>query len=164
MDIEIRALNGADAAAYQPVLLEALELHPGAFAAAYEDELLEPLDSVARRLDSGAVFGAFVAGELRAIVTYARHPQRKRDHVAMVWGMYVREAERGTGLARALFEHVVAYAEQEVDQLELYVAVGNEPARRFYRRFGFEPYGVMPRSIRVDGTDHDAEMLVLSFR
>jgi RimJ/RimL family protein N-acetyltransferase len=44
------------------------------------------------------------------------------------------------------------------------VAIGNQSARRFYRRFGFEQYGVMPRSIRVDGVDHDAEMRALSFR
>jgi ribosomal protein S18 acetylase RimI-like enzyme len=164
MDVEIRALGRTDAAIFQPVLLEALRLHPAAFAAAYEDELHESPDSIAARLADGTIFGALSDGALVAIATYARHPQRKRRHVAMVWGMYVREEHRGTGLARALFEHVVAHAEREVDQLELYVAVDNEPARRFYRRFGFEPYGVMPRSIRVDGVDHDAEMMALSFR
>ena len=40
-DVEIRKLAGVDAAAYQPVLLEALELHPAAFAAALDEELLE---------------------------------------------------------------------------------------------------------------------------
>ena len=164
IDLEIRALGGADATIYQPVLLEALELHPGAFAAAYDEELAEPRESVAQRLDRGTVFAALVDGEVAGIATYARHPQRKRRHVAMVWGMYVREARRGVGIAGALLRHVITHAEQEVDQLELYVTIGNEPARRLYRRFGFEPYGVMPRSIRVDGVDHDAEMLALPFR
>ena len=160
----LRALVGADAASFQPVLLEALRLHPDAFAAAYEDELDQPLAAVAQRLDDGTIFGGFVDGALVAIATYQRHPQRKRRHVAMVWGMYVRVEYRGTGLAGELFGYVVEHASREVDQLELYVAVGNEQARRFYRRFGFEPYGVMPRSIRVDGVDHDAEMLALAFR
>jgi GNAT superfamily N-acetyltransferase len=164
MDPTILALGPADAELYQPVLLEALQRHPDAFAASYEDERSESLDAVARRLESGTVFGALVDGELVAIATYARHPQRKRSHVAMVWGMYVREAQRGTGIAGELFRHVVEHASREVDQLELLVAIGNQPARRFYRRFGFEPYGVMPRSLRVDGVDHDAEMLALSFR
>ena len=163
-DAQLRRLCGTDAAAFQPMLLEALRLYPEAFAAAYEDELPQTLETVARRLDEGTIFGAFVDGELAAIATYQRHPQRKRRHVAMVWGMYVREAQRGTGLAGALLAHVVEHARREVDQLELYVAVGNEHARGFYRRFGFEPYGVMPRSLRVDGVDYDAEMLALAFR
>jgi ribosomal protein S18 acetylase RimI-like enzyme len=161
---EIRRLVAADAGSYQPVQLEALQRHPDAFAASYDEELDQALETVARRLDQGTVFGAFVDGELAAIATYLRHPQRKRQHVAMVWGMYVREPYRGAGLARAVLEQVVRHAQGEVDQLELYVAMGNEPARGFYRRFGFEPYGVMPRSLRVDGVDHDAEMLALAFR
>jgi GNAT superfamily N-acetyltransferase len=164
MDHTIRMLAGADAARFQPVHLEALRLHPDAFAASYEDDLAHSLDEVARRLDQGTVFGGFVDGELVAIATYQRHAQRKRCHVAMVWGMYVRESHRGTGLAEALFSRVVEHAGREVDQLELYVATGNERARSFYRRFGFVPYGVMPRSIRVDGIDRDAEMLALAFR
>jgi len=59
---------------------------------------------------------------------------------------------------------VLAHAESEVDQVELYVAVGNDRASRFYKGFGFEPYGVMRRSLRVQGVDYDAEMLVRIFR
>ena len=76
----------------------------------------------------------------------------------------IREGKRGTGLAAALFHHVLEVASREVDQVDLYVAVENERAWRFYQRFGFESYGVMPRALRVAGADYDALMMTRKFR
>jgi hypothetical protein len=42
--------------------------------------------------------------------------------------------------------------------------VAEERAWKFYKRFGFESYGVMPRALRVDGTDYDALMMTRKFR
>ena len=131
---------------------------------AWEEERDLPLSDFAARLDQLIVYGGFVDGALAGIATLQKQALRKRVHVAMLWGMYVNGEARGTGLADAILQAVIARAEQEVDQLELYVAVGNEPAARFYRRYGFETYGVMRRSLRVDGVDHDAEMMVRIFR
>lgn len=159
----IRKLGGADASTYRHVLLESLERHPTAFAAAYEEELAQPLDTVAQRLEAGTVFGGFVEGELVATATYERLHRRKRRHRASVESVYVRAGHRGTGVAGALFRHLMSHARQEVDQLELHVGVDNAAARRFYRRFGFEAYGVRPRSLRVNGGDHDVELMVMTF-
>ena len=160
----VRQLRAADAEAYRALHLEALRTHSAAFAASHEEECDLPASAFAVRLEQLAVFGGFVDGELGGIATLQRFPQVKRRHVAMIWGMYVREAQRGSGLAGAILRAVLAHAEREVDQVELYVAVGNERAGRFYRNLGFEPYGVMRRSLRVDGVDHDAEMMVRMFR
>lgn len=160
----IRQLGPADAEAFRAIHLESLRAHPTAFAAAYEEERDLPPAAFGARLESLVVFGAFADGALTGVATLSRHPQLKRRHVAMIWGMYVRPAHRGSGLAEALFQAVLDHAEREVDQVELYVAVGNERAGRFYRGFGFERYGVMRRSLRVGGVDHDAEMLVRIFR
>ena len=45
--------------------------------------------------------------------------------------------------------YVLEAAGLKVDQVELYVAVDNLRGTQFYRRFGFESYGVMPRGLRV---------------
>jgi ribosomal protein S18 acetylase RimI-like enzyme len=82
----------------------------------------------------------------------------------MVWNMHVAEGHRGTGLSAAIFQHVLDVASQQVDQVDLYVAVENKRAWKFYKRFGFESYGVMPRALRVDGTDYDALMMTRKFR
>lgn len=160
----IRQLAASDAEAFRGLHLEALRTHPAAFAMSYEDECDLPLADYQSRLDHLIVFGGFVDGILAGIATLQKQPLRKRRHMAMVWGMYVKDAFRGSGLAAAIFEAVLARAELEVDQLELYVAVGNDRASRFYKHYGFERYGVMRRSLRVDGVDYDAEMMVKIFR
>src|SRR6266481_583774 len=98
------------------------------------------------------------------IATFLRQASPKRRHVGMIWNMYVSEERRGTGLADILFKHVLEAASQKVDQVELYVAVENPRGSKFYRKFGFESYAVMPRALRVQGADFDALMMVKKFR
>jgi len=160
----VRQLVPGDADAFRALHLEALEKYPAAFAMAYEEECDLPLTEFQARLERLIVFGGFVDGALAGIATLQRQPLMKRRHMAMVWGMYVKDAFRGSGLAAAIFQAVIDRAEHEVDQVELYVAAGNERASQFYKRFGFEPYGVMRRSLRVKGADYDAEMMVRIFR
>lgn len=160
----VRQLLASDAPAFRTLHLEALEKHPTAFAMAYEDECHLPLSEFRSRLNDLIVFGGFVDGALAGMATLQRHTLMKRRHVAMLWGMYVKDALRGSGLAPSILQSVIQRAESEVDQLELYVALGNERARRFYRGWGFEPYGVMRRSLRVQAVDYDAEMMVKIFR
>ncbi|HEY0835448.1 MAG TPA: GNAT family N-acetyltransferase, partial [Azospirillum sp.] len=147
----VRQLGPSDAEAFRAVHLEALKAHPAAFAMSHEEERDLPPSEFRSRLEHLAVFGGFVDGALAGIATLQRQPLLKRRHVAMVWGMYVRDAARRTGLASAILRAVMARAESEVDQLELYVAVGNDRARGFYKAMGFETYGVMRRSLRVQG-------------
>lgn len=161
---EIRHLGPRDASEYQAIFLEALRSAPEAFAADYEQESARSLDEVMERFQREEIYGAFASGKLQAIATFQRQTIPKRRHVGMLWNMYVAEAQRGTGLAAALFHHVLEVASREVDQVDLYVAVENERAWRFYQRFGFESYGVMPRALRVAGADYDALMMTRVFR
>jgi ribosomal protein S18 acetylase RimI-like enzyme len=160
----VRQLGPDDAEAYRSLHLEALRAYPAAFAMSFEEECDLPVEAFRARLEQLIVYGGFTGGRLAGMATLQKQPLKKRAHMAMVWGMYVQDAERGSGLARAIFEAVMARAEGEVDQVELYVAAGNERASRFYRGYGFEQYGLMRRSLRVDGIDHDAEMMVRIFR
>jgi ribosomal protein S18 acetylase RimI-like enzyme len=144
--------------------LKALATYPAAFAMAFEEECDLPLAEFQARLERLTVFGGFVDGALTGIATLQRQPLLKRRHVAMVWGIYVRQGAQGSGLAAAILQAVIDRAASEADQLELYVALGNERASRFYKRFGFERYGIMRRSLRIGGVDHDAEMMVRIFR
>ena len=63
-----------------------------------------------------------------------------------------------------LFKYVLDVASPVVEQVELYVAIDNPRARKLYKKFGFESYGVMPRALRVEGVDVDALMMVKKFR
>jgi 3-hydroxyisobutyrate dehydrogenase-like beta-hydroxyacid dehydrogenase/ribosomal protein S18 acetylase RimI-like enzyme len=160
----VRRLRREDAHTFRTVLLEALKAHPDAFSASVEDELPLPIEVFERRLETGEVFGAFALGALVGIVTLQPGALRTRRHVAMLWGMYVVPTFRRTGVAACLMAVVLEQASAQVDQVELFVNIENDVARRFYRRFGFEPYGHMRRALRVHGRDYDAEMLVKVFR
>ena len=161
---EIRQLNAEDVAEYQAVFLGALQSAPFAFAADYSEESARSSDQIAERFRREEIFGAFVDGRLCAIATFLQQSSPKRRHVGMVWNMYVSEERRGTGLADMLFKYVLEAASLKVDQVELYVAVDNPRRAKFYRKFGFESYGVMPRALRVQGADFDALMMVKKFR
>ena len=72
------------------------------------------------------------------------------DSLAMVWDaavlneLYVRPARRGTGLADDLLEAALDAARGQdlpLDRLVLDVDPGNERARAFYDRHGFDPWG-----------------------
>ena len=161
---EIRQLEAANGAEYQALFLEALQSAPAAFAGDYDEELGRSSEQIADRFRREVIFGAFVSGRLRGIATFLQQMPPKRRHVGMIWNMYVSEEQRGTGLAHSLFRHVLDAASLQVDQVELYVALDNSRGRKFYRKFGFESYGVMPRALRVQGEDYDALMMVRRFR
>jgi RimJ/RimL family protein N-acetyltransferase len=56
---------------------------------------------------------------------------------------------------------VIEHARGEVAQLCATVALVNRPARRLYRKLGFEPYGLEPRGLKVGERYLDQEHLVL---
>jgi ribosomal protein S18 acetylase RimI-like enzyme len=63
---------------------------------------------------------------------------------AVVNELYVVPEARGDGVADALFERAIAVAEEQalpIDRLLLDVDPENDRARRFYDRYGFEPWG-----------------------
>jgi len=161
---EVRRLTAEDGTEYQAVFLEALQAAPAAFAADYGEEAARTPDQIAERFRREVIVGAFVDGDLCAIATFSGQPSPKRRHVGMIWNMYVSEKRRGTGLADMLFKYVLEVASPVVEQVELYVAIDNPRARKLYRKFGFESYGVMPRALRVEGIDVDALMMVKKFR
>jgi ribosomal protein S18 acetylase RimI-like enzyme len=161
---EIKPLEAANGPEYQTLFLEALQSAPAAFAADYDEESARSSEQIAERFRREVIFGAFISGRLQGIATFLQQMSPKRKHVGMIWNMYVSEKQWGTGLADMLFKHVLEAASLKVEQVELYVAVDNPRGRKFYRKFGFESYGVMPRALRVQGEDYDALMMVKKFR
>lgn len=74
------------------------------------------------------------------------------EHLAMIWDaavlneLFVTESHRGTDVADALMEAVLAIAEDQtlpMDRIVLDVDPENARARAFYERHGFEPWGDM---------------------
>ena len=129
---QCRQLNASDAPSYRAVFLAALRAHPAAFAASAEDESALTVEDFARRLSGSgsAIFGMLAGDDLAAIATFVPQPLRKRKHVGMIWGMYVRPEYEGAGMGKQLMRHVLEFAESRVDQVGLYVKYDERPGKQ----------------------------------
>ena len=160
MSFVIRPLRPDEPALYRDIRLEALRLHPDAFGASFEDETARPLGFFEQRLTANVIFGGFRDQELLGTAGFMPETGAKRAHKAHLWGMYVRAAARGTGLARQLVEAVLDHAKDRVELVQLSVVSGNAAARRLYQSLGFTPYGIEERSLKVGGRDLDEVLMV----
>jgi RimJ/RimL family protein N-acetyltransferase len=98
--------------------------------------------------------------ELCGFVGFYPLKNPKISHKGLLWGMYVNEKARGTGLAAAMVEAVLEHARGQVEQVMLSVITENERARRFYEKMGFEPYGLERRALRIGDRYYDEEFRV----
>ncbi len=67
-------------------------------------------------------------------------PESKTAHVYQMW---VSPQARGKGVARALMNHIVSWADDaRLDKIELAVTTDNTAAVALYRSCGFVPHGI----------------------
>jgi RimJ/RimL family protein N-acetyltransferase len=158
----IRELGVTDADAFRDIRLEALRLHPDAFGSSYTAEAAESLRRFRDRVARGGRFGGFVDDQLVGVVGFSRYDEARLRHKGMLVGMYVRESQRGTGLADEIVNAVVDYARQHVELLHLSVATTNLRAVRFYERMGFNTYATEPKALKVD-INYIDEFLMVRF-
>ncbi len=157
----VRRLLADDAAAFQALRLEGFSRHPFQFRVAIEDESSRTLEAAAHRLANEYVVGGPADGPLLGIGGLTRFAGAKLEHKALLWGMYVRDEARGTGLAGAIVEGLLDHARFDgVETVVLTVAADNLRARRLYERWGFTVYGIEPRSFKVDGAYLDEVLMM----
>jgi RimJ/RimL family protein N-acetyltransferase len=186
--MEIRALSSADTEAFRAIRRESLENAPRSFAESLaEHDAILPQD-FAKRLASSISNGNFIIGafrggtgasrssvalpskneapgpapELAGVAGFARNPRLKLRHKGLIWGVYLRPAFRGTGVAREILAEVIRRAKtiDGLEQINLNVAAGTA-ARRLYESLGFEVYGHEHNSLKVDSEFVDEDLMVL---
>jgi ribosomal protein S18 acetylase RimI-like enzyme len=123
--------------------LRALADAPDAFASTLEKETALPEQVWRQRAKGGPASVSFIAWEggdgigLAAIFAVDDAPERM--HLV---GMWVDPRHRRRGVARALVERAVRWAEQrQAREVILWVADHNTAARMLYERVGFRPTG-----------------------
>ena len=160
----IRALVPADAHALRELRLEALTSSPASFGSSRDEEAALPLETFHSRIASGApsiIFGAFAAQDLVGMAGFLASEKLKQRHKGTLWGVYLKPAWRGRGLAEDLVRHVIGHAAGHVLLLQAHVEAGNDSARRIYYRLGFVRYGLERKALCVDGAFYDEELLQL---
>ena len=159
----IRRLLARDAAIWRDLRLEALLLHPEAYGSSHDDWAGQPLQAFAARLTSGIILGAFQGGAL--IGSTALDPDPEDPGTGLVSAVYVKAGHRGQGIAQDLLRAAEAQAKAAgMARLALTVALGNDPALRFYQAAGFRPAGQGPRALARDGQLLDLIRMVRPIR
>ena len=160
MTLAARPLHPDKPEIYREIRLEALRLHPEAFGSSFEEESAQPLSFFVQRLTANTIFGGYLCDALMGVAGFMPQTGLKRAHKAHLWGMYVRQAARGTGLARLLVDAVLAHAKPRAELIQLSVVADNLGAQRLYQAAGFTPYGLEVRALKVDGRYLDDVLMV----
>lgn len=160
--MKIKKLSNADVDVFKDIRLEALRNEPENYASHARDwEGLSQQDWLLRMSDC-TVFVAFKDDEPVGIMALMPNRPSKMAHRATLIMVYVRKAERGTGLAGRLISKITQYASQiGVSQIELTVSVENLAAVQFYLKQGFSQVGYIPAGLRHDGRDIDEILMML---
>jgi len=161
VSFSIRQLGPEDVDAYRAIRLEALANHPGAFLSSAEAFAQKSDADLRQTLAALTLFGAVLPdGSLGGINAFQGNEGAKDRHRGWMVQVYVRPAQRGKGMARALLEHLLDFARDKVIQVHLGVWSENEPAIRLYTKLGFEIYGTEPRYLFVNGRYLDEHLMV----
>ena len=156
----IAKLGADDLPVFKAIRLESLRKAPLAFANTEADWTSLPDAEWLNRLKN-PVFAALRGGEPVGIMGLLVQRGEKMAHRAALIMVYLRDSERGTGLAETLLRAVTSFARDNgIRQLELNVSVENEGAIRFYERHGFTRVGRMPRAVIEAGREVDDLIMV----
>ena len=164
MDIRKLTLNDVDQ--FKNIRMIAVEDFPASFYPT-RNELSEISEEDIRLQiapsDWSAIYGAFEKDELIGIVGIKRDRRIKVRHKANIWGMYVKEAHRGQGIARKLMNLAIDHAAgiPEVIAITLSVNSVNVAAKSLYIANGFISYGLEKNSILVNETFIHEEHMML---
>ncbi|HVI52158.1 MAG TPA: GNAT family N-acetyltransferase [Candidatus Sulfotelmatobacter sp.] len=163
--VTFRQLVLTDAPQFRALRLAALRDHPECFGAPHDEEEAQGVALFERRIagfqDGDAAFGAFRGANMIGIAAMFRAASGTMRHRGTLWGVYVVPELRGTDAAERLIAAVIEHARKHVDVLTGLVTCGNDRARAFYARLGFDFSGIERKILKVDGRWHDQEILVL---
>ncbi|MCY3574275.1 MAG: GNAT family N-acetyltransferase [Chloroflexi bacterium] len=166
--IELPTPRWAEARALR---LRALQSDPGAFASSYADELAFANDVWRTRAQSAAqragnmTWYAQLEGELLGMAGATWSQREKNRHVAQVYGVYVRPAQRGKGIGGALMRRLLAELARlpQIEKVSLQVNSQSLAAIALYAKLGFHSIGIARRELRVGGRYYDLAAMELHF-
>jgi RimJ/RimL family protein N-acetyltransferase len=148
----IRRGAAPDLPALRLLRREALEAHPLAFSSSVEEDRLLDSNLGPQSFfdpETSLILVAFVGTALVGMVGVYRESPTKMRHRARIWGMYVREGVRRTGLGTALLEAALESVRDWPGVVQVHLSVSEVAAAAYalYERAGFRVWGSEPRSL-----------------
>lgn len=159
----IRRLLQGDAPLFRTIRLEGLEHHPAAFTASFENERTQPLSRFEDQLDRSFVLGAGTHERLIGVAGLYIESTEKMRHRGVLWGMYVREEARRSGLARHLIAGILDHARHCVEEVVLSVEAGNATAIACYEHAGFSVTARDSRAVKIGDAYFDMLQMKIRF-
>lgn len=151
----IRKLTPADAAAWKAFRIEMLTDTPHSFGATLAETTARSVEDFAAMLAKTSVF-VDETTQFRASAAWSPLPAEADSHRAFLFSVYVRPEYRGQGLIDPLIDAACEEARSRGQvQIELNVNATLEGAIRVYKRHGFQPYGFLPRALKINGVMSD---------
>lgn len=168
--VEIHPLVPRDLDAYKMLRDSMLAEHPEAFTSDAQAERERTARSYLPRLgrDQAAggqfVFGAWQAQRLVGALGCERDLRVNVRHIGHLIGMMVSTELQGAGIGQMLLTAGIEAARRAdgLEMLTLSVTASNAAAIRLYERAGFIRFGSLPRAIKVAGSYHAKDHMVLT--
>lgn len=165
--MEIRVLTERDVSPFRQLRQKALAESPEAYLAhLLEEKVLSPGEFAAKAFSwdkppTRFIVGAFLDGKLVGTCGFKRFPGQNVLHKGELWAVYVAPSGRGQGLGKALLTRTIQEARALPGLERINVYVSGQEAKAFYRRFGFESFGLEHKAKKVDGRYVEMEYMAL---
>lgn len=150
MSLTVRRFRPDEAAAFRAVRHEALITSPEFYASVLADEKHRPERYYADHLATAPVWGVFDGEAPVGMAGLNVQAGARKQHKAVLWGMYLSPATRGSGAAAELVQAILDHARAEgLDQVQLTCMAANTRALRLYERMGFVRFGLEPAALKI---------------
>ncbi|WP_147111256.1 GNAT family N-acetyltransferase [Tateyamaria sp. syn59] len=156
-----RTLIATDASAWLALRKEGARVAPKGFLVTLDEVRKMDEAGAQKALEFGGMRGVFEDETLVGFCGYRPQQLQRIRHRAELGPFYVTPSQQGSGAAQVMMKGILEEARAGgVAQIELTVAPDNARAIAFYKRQGFQKYGVRPDAIREGGVP-ECELLYL---
>jgi ribosomal protein S18 acetylase RimI-like enzyme len=135
---------------YRAIRLEALTCEPLAFSSSYEEEQAIAEDEWKRRIRN--VVFALADDVPLGMIGYIVNNRLKTQHIAHIYGVYVKKEFRCRGIGTTLIEHTIGTIHKNayISKISLTVNPLQKAAVRLYKKYGFKVAGTLRKEMKVD--------------
>jgi RimJ/RimL family protein N-acetyltransferase len=167
MEISFRKLLPHESQIYREIRLECLKNFPDWFGSTYDEQILLPKLAGEITIEEAKpekfILGAFADKSLIGICGFTKETRKKTRHRAEITQVYLKPDFQSKKIGQQMILAMVteAFANPEVEQLELGVETNNHPAIRVYEKAGFERFGHIKNYFKNAGKYFDEYLMVL---